>query len=299
MPDVLKQLPLHSWRGQEYPITRASYGFRHEDAEQKIALTSLTIVQPGGARNPTFRYDYAMLQGLHGVGDGVAFELLRKLGDDCWKKEPGPLVDPYWGEWTCKPVSFDTDLDARTRNGSYARAEFIWAPELDSDLPAEGGVLSVEQLANDAETLDQEVAMVMREYDEPAPQPSADPLRAIAGLGEQLNRQIDRLDAALLHVIYSLKSIETALLKFGRKVTRPETLALVRECRRIRVQCHRKLDKAGGSRKRKRITVTTPTHVLTISGQNGMTIKEFAQLNPTALANPLVQPGTTVIVYAS
>lgn len=299
--DALSALPEFEWRGVKYPISTARYSFRHEDAEQKLSFGEVTLRDKLGPQAPSFSYTIPMRQGV-AVGDYAAdlFKQVPQLEEDCWNREPGDLVDPIYGKWTCTPTEYSSEVDVRGgRDGIDVQVTFVWAPTLDDDVRSVGGgVQSVAGLRSDAAALDAEVEKLSRKYDEPSPEPTINPLDAASALTGQLDRNYQKLSAQLADFSRRVEKTERYTAKLIKDVRDPDAFGAHRQARRVRASAER-------TRKRLQdtltetieITLATPKTVLTVVAEAGMTLKEFASLNPSLVAVPLLPVGAKVRVY--
>lgn len=296
--DALSKLQEFSWRGVKYPITSAQYGYRHEAAEHKLAFGDVSVVEQLGRRNPTFSYTIPMQNNIASGPYKQLFKKVLSLDAAMRDRSPGPLTDPVWGNWQVKPVSLASSTEANNRNGVMVEVQFIWAPELEQELIISGGIADVAGLTDEAGKLDAEVKRVFSKNQEPSPGPATDPLSAIAGVGQQLDRAGDKISANIQRFSYQTEKIEAATVRLVRRTRDPDGYGIIRACRRQRASAARLLRQGlDPSRIIVPVVVGQTKHVLSLASELGMTVKEFALINPTALASPLIQAGTKINAY--
>jgi hypothetical protein len=297
--DAYSRLPELKWRGVEYPCMRPRYSFRHEDAEHKLSFGDVTIVEPLGPRNPTFEYVIPMRQGIARGPYEDLFLRVPQLEADCYNREPGELVDPFYGVWTVKPTSYSSTGDERGgRDGLDVQVAFVWAPELDVDVQRHGGIDTISDLRSDGAKLDEEVEALARKYDEPYPGPSIDAFDAPGAVLGQIDRQADRLSAQIGDFARRVEEHERLVLKIQKRTKDPDAFGTHRTARRIRASSYR-TQKAvvDVTRNVGPITIAQAKSVLSVAAEAGMTVKDFLSLNTALASSPVVAAGTTVNVY--
>lgn len=295
--DVLSKLPEFEWRGKKYPTLESEYSFRHEDAEHKLSFGEVTIVEPLGPKNPTFRYTVSMRQG---ISRGPYENLFLKLGEleaDCYDRTPGDLVDPIFGRWTVKPNEFRVRSTGTSQDGVDAEISFIWAPNLDEDVRGVA-VSSIEDLRSEAGLLDATVEALGRKYDEPPPGPTINALDAPSAALGQVDRQVEKTRAQLDDFAYRVEKTERYAKKVIKLARDPDAFGLYRNCRRVRHSANRtKNEVVDLTANISQIVVGQATNLMTVAAENVMSVKEFLSLNPTLAAAPIIPADTTVNVY--
>jgi hypothetical protein len=258
----------------------------------------MSVVEQLGRRNPTFHYTIPMQNNIASGPYKDLFKKVLQLDAAMRDRSPGKLTDPVWGNWQVKPVSFSSSTEANNRNGVNVDVEFIWAPELEQELVISGGIADINGLKDEAGKLDAAVTRLFHKHEEPSPGPSQNPLLIASGVTDQLDRAGDKVSAALNHFSYQTEKIERSTERLLRKTRDPDGYGIIRACRRQRASARRLL-KIGinSSRTVYQVTAAQTKNVLTVAAETGMSIKEFALLNPTLLADPLVPAGTTINAY--
>lgn len=296
--DVYSKLPEFSWRGVEYPITDSEYSFRHEDAEHKLSFGDVTIIEPLGAQNPTFRYTISMRQGISRGPYKDLFLQVPDLEAACSDRTPGPLVDPIYGHWTVKPVEYRSRAGGRDgRDGIDVEVSFVWAPTIDEDVRGTGA-RSLADLRNDAGALDAQVEAVARKYDVPPPGPTMNALDAPSAVLGQIDRQAEKVRAQLGSFAESVAKTERYLAKVIKVARDPDAFGAHRTARRIRHSAERsKKEIEDLTANIVSITIEQSKTLIATAAELGMTVKAFLSLNPTLANTPLLPPGIVVNTY--
>lgn len=295
--DALSLLPVFQWRGKKYPIESSRHSFRHDTAEHKVSYGGITLMEPLGPQNPTFQYVIPMDQG---IARGPYQDLIKEipnLAHDMYDRTPGPLVDPLYGQWTCLPLDFSSDLEARRRSGVPITVSFTWAPDLDTDVRRVGGVDTVSGLASDAGALDEAVTKLFRRHDTAARPPSINPLDLVASVAGTISHNIEKVQAQLKAFTAKVEATEAAVDKLINQTRDPDAFGVKREARRIRRSAIRtQKELVALTQDVGTITIAQQKNLLTIAAEEGMTIKELLSLNASLAKSPIVAAGTTVQV---
>lgn len=299
MPDLdaLSKLPEFEWRGKKYPVLDSEYSFRHDDAEHKLSFGEVSIIEPLGPKNPTFRYTIPMRQGISRGPYANLFLKVGELESDCYDRTPGDLVDPIFGRWVVKPNEFRVRSSGTSRDGVDAEISFIWAPNLDDDVRGVA-VSSLDDLRSEAGVLDATVDTLSREYDVPPPGPTINALDAPASILGQIDRQAERTRAQLDDFAYRVERTERYAKRVIKVARDPDAFGLYRNCRRVRASTERtKKEVEDLTADINKITLATAKNLLTVAAENAMSAKEFLTLNPRLATSPVIPPGTEVSVY--
>jgi hypothetical protein len=297
--DVYGKLPEFSWREKEYPILDSEYSFRHDDAQHKLSFGNVTLVQPLGPQNPTFRYTLSMRQGISRGPYKNLFSQIPTLEQDCYDRTPGPLVDPIYGNWTVKPVDYRSRASGKDgRDGIDVEVSFVWTPTLDDDVRGVAAP-SVEDLRDEGGKLDAEVEKIARKYDEPPPGPTINALDAPAAILGQIDRQAEKTQAQLSAFANSVEKTERFLRKIIKRTRDPDAFGAHRTARRIRASTERsKREVEDLTSNIISITVEQSKTLIATAAELGMTVKQFLSLNPSLAATPMLPQGIIVNKYA-
>jgi hypothetical protein len=298
--DALSLLPGFKWREVEYPVTTCRYSFRHEQAEHRVSYGGITLYEPLGPQNPTFEYTLPMDQGIAIGPYSDLFKKVPSLAEAMLDRTPGPLVDPVYGTFTCVPVSYQSDVESTKRSGALVSASFVWAPDLDTDVPRTGGVDSIADMASDAAALDAEVERIARTYDRAARPPQINPLDLVSSVTGQISRNIEKVQAQLKHFTAKVEKTERYTAKLIKQTRDPDAFGAHREARRIRASAVRTQKEINAlTRDVGQITIAQAKSVVSVAGEANMTVKELLSLNVELARGPLVPAGTVVNVYRS
>lgn len=297
MPDAFDSLAEFEWRGKQYPCTGRRAGFRHEQARHRLVYRSapnggVEYIEQLGPQVPTFNYSIPMREG---IAKGPFKELFAKglfqLWIDMQDPTPGVLVDPYLGPLTVVPDEYSDNLDPQKRDGADVDLQFSIFNEIDEEQTL--APVSLDGLVSDAGKLDEEVEKAFREQQKPSPQPSTNPLAAIAGAGAQLNRSRDRVVSGLAGTSAQLRKVENQI----EELEDPINAELIRESRRLQLDAARLSEKAEPSRVVRVVTVSTAKSLAVIARDLGMTLVDFLKLNPSLAKSPTIPPGSSVTYY--
>jgi hypothetical protein len=292
MTDVFAIAPRFSWRGKEYPILTRSVDFAHESVEHKFQYRDNEIIEQLGAHNLVFRYTLAMREDIAKGPYRNLFSVgLGQLIRDCRNRDPGELVDPIYGLFICTPNSFADESDVNKRDGVDVKVEFRYAPAIDED-DSDVTAATTQSVKTDAGALDQEAAQGSW-HQEPSPEPTTDPLSAIAGVAGQIDAQSNRMSAALDDVAYRCEKIEMLV----DKAEDPKNYPIKRSARRVREAALRAKARAQDPLGHVvQVTTRFGQTVIDLAGSVGMTTLDLLRLNPQLVSQPTVASGTVVRV---
>lgn len=290
MSDVLRLLPPFEWRGQIYPVTERDFDFRQENAPSSIQYRDGQFFESTGAQSPTFRYTIPMRQDIAiGTYKNLFTEALPILFAAMRDRTVGLLIDPIRGPFKCRPQVYGESLNLQMRDGIDVRVEMVHSPDLVDEDEFHRPV-SAQGLASDAGVLDEEIQQVDWKQ-EASPEPSADALDAINGVGAQLDANVGKFNAGLNAYAFKMEKIETT----AKRLENPDGWQIARSARRNRAAALALTKRA--SDPQKRVVPVLTKYSKTISGvaaEEGMTIQELLRLNPGLATLGTVPPGTVV-----
>lgn len=292
--DVLSQLPIASWRGIEVPLLNQQARFDQDQARHVYNFRDNAIIEALGSRNWDIQWTIPFRQGIAIEPFRELFlEVFPRFLDAVRDRSPGDLYDPVLGYYRCRVTSVDFQTVANIRDGVDLTVGFIHAPESgEIDLPA-ADLANVSSLQQGAGALDAAVGEIFRSDDLPPPEPTVDPLRAIAGIGQQVTQQVNRFQAGIVNFQSRVQAVQDAV----EDLESPEFAPLVRSARRLRANAEFAKERAttplGVIR---RITTTVAKGVGAVAAELAVEPEELLRLNPGLAASPLV-PAGTVVVY--
>lgn len=298
MADAFDLLAELEWRGKQYPCTGRKAGFRHEQARHRLVYRAAPngggeYIEQLGPQVPTFNYSIPMSEN---IAKGPFSELFSKglfnLWIDMQDPTPGVLVDPYLGPLTVVPDEYSDNLDPQKRDGADVDLQFSIFNDIDDEQVL--APTSLDGLISDAGKLDEEVEKAFREKQKPSPQPSTDPLSAIAGVGAQLNRSRDRVTSGLAGYSARLRKVENQV----EELEDPINADLIRESRRLQLDAHRLSERAEPTRLVKVTTVNVATSLAVLAKDLGITLVQLLEMNPSLAKSPTVPPGSRVVSNA-
>lgn len=290
--DVLSRLPIASWRGIEVPLLSQQARFDQDQAKHVFQYRDNAVIEGLGSRNWDIQWTIPFRQ-------GIAIEPFRELFLDVFPRfldavrdrSPGDLYDPVLGYYRCRVTSVDFQTVPSTRDGVDLQVGFIHTPEQgEIDLPA-ADLYNVPSLQQGAGALDAAVGELFRSTDRPPPEPTVDPLRAIAGLGQQVTQNVNRVQAGILNFQSNVQAVQDAI----EDLERPDLAPLLRATRRLRANAEFAKERATNPLGIiRRITTTVAKSVGAVAAELAIDPEELLRLNPSLAASPLVPAGTVV-----
>jgi hypothetical protein len=290
--DVFKLLPPFEWRGFQYPVLSRAMSFSHENVQHKLQYRNGELVEQTGARNRTFSYTLALRQDIAKGPYADLFSVgLPQLHKDVFDREPGDLLDPVFGSFTCVPTSFSDETDVNKRDGVDIRVEFVHAPE-DEDADPAGSQVNFSSLVDDGAQLNVELSASGQFEQFVAEGGLTDPLSAIAGVGAQIDRQGDKIVAALDDLAFRCEKVEQQ----ADELEDPKNWPLKRAARRVRESALRLKTRADNPQDRVKVVIRRQQSTLSVvATELGVSVQELLKLNPALAKLPFVPVGTQVL----
>ncbi len=294
--DVGRLVAPFRWRGVQYPVAARSMSFRHEQIEHKIQYQANDYSEPLGPHSFLFRYTIPMREDIAKGPYVNLFNVgLTKLVRDCRSREPGLIEDPFYGTFRCITVSFEETFDVNKRDGTDVQLEFLHSPQFGEGEPLlKDNITGIEGLKSDAGGLEAEVQAADWNQ-EPSPEGVTDILSQINGIGQKGLRQIDKVSARLDDLAFKLRKIDET----ASAAENPDNWLLRDSTRNALDATLRMKDRLTESpaKKVQRVTTRFAKTISVIAAENGMTIQQLLQLNPSiGKGGPLVPAGVEVKV---
>lgn len=293
MPDLdaLSKLQVASFRGVKFPILSRSCEHLYENVEHGIQYRNGMFVDTTGGRNWQFKYTIPFRQGV-AVGPWAdlftqGLPAFLKLYQEALE---GELVDPIHGTVRVRPGSWSETLDAARRDGMDVEVMFTESPPIEQregvqQVPSPASVDSAAGL------LDAQVQTVDWQQYTP-PEPTVNPLDAIAGVVDQVDAEQSRTAARMSGISDRCDRVSRAAEKVEDGGDRASLLI---EASRLRVSAKRAADKgAHPGRTAAKVIVTTTMSLASLARTLGMTLEDLLRANPALGATPSVTPGTEV-----
>jgi len=293
MVDVLQQLQRLSWRDIEVPITSRNVSFDQDQTAHKLVYRDNHLIEALGAGNLRFKYGVPMRQDIaRGPYKNLFVVVLPALLRACRDRSAGPLVDPIYGAFRAKCVTFSDTLDMNRRDGTDIEVEFIHAPELGATDALPEQISGISALGNEAGALDAALAKI--EWgQEPPPEPFADLLGQIDGMLRQLDRYQNKIAAALDRVAFGLEKVEASLTKLGD----PKNAPITRSARRLRGSVRRVKEALNATPgKLQEYVLQTSMTLATLAQTVGVDLEDLLALNASIAKTPFVLAGTRITV---
>ncbi len=290
MSDALKLLPPFEWRGKIYPVIERDFSFSQEGSPNSIQYRDGQFYEMTGAQSPTFSYTIPARQDIAlGIYKNLFTEALPTLYRDCRNRERGDLVDPIRGPFKCKPQMYGEGLNLALRDGIDVRVTFVHSPDI-VDEEEFFTPLSSQGLASDAGALDAEVALVDWKQ-EPTPEPSADVLDAINGVGAQIEANVGKVNSALHAYAFKMEKVEAT----AKRLENPDGWHIARAARRNRAAALALAQRTRDPQKRVvAVLQKYNKQISVVAAELGMTIQDLIRLNP-ALASLGTVPAGTIL----
>ena len=293
MTDVLRLLKRSSFRGLEFPFTRRTVGFRHDNVGHLIEFRNDELIEMKGARGLVFRFEVPCFEGVTAKPWTNLFKvLLPKLFAAMRDKTPGPLVDSVHGEFRVAPGSYDESLDpAAHRDGAPVTIEFINAPLME-EVERKGEIAGLEELQSTGRRIDEDVMRIPWEQELP-PEPTVEPLSAITGFIRQAEFAGNKVLNGLERYTYQLEQLNQAV----EDQSDPKTYALKRRVRRqIDAAERTKRNLSDPFKPLRSITVESAVSIGELAAQVGKDVQDLIKTNSQLARTPLIQPGTVIWV---
>lgn len=288
MTDVFVDLKDPIWRGFEFPITERTVSFVQGTAKHRIQYKDGQPLESIGTENRIWKYSIPMREAVR----KNLFAVTGPFMEACRDRSDGTLLDPIHGFVNAKCINYDEVLTAARRDGVDVSVQFEESP-LPDEREEEDKTETPQAVRTGANELDSEVELIDFEQYE-TPEPTVNPLDAISGVGAQVNRQGNRVAAAMEDTAFRMRKVEDQL----NLLKDPNNEPVRRSARRLRLQSTDLARNASDVRGTVKSIVTKyGKSAFAIAKELGITIDEFRRLNPLLAGDPNVPPGSTVKYY--
>jgi hypothetical protein len=297
MTDVLVRMQRCGWRFIEFPITSRKYGFQQEQAKHRYIFRDQQLIESLGAENPTYRYTIPFREDISkGPYRHLFTEVYPEFLNACLDRTRGILSDPVHGDINVKCVSLSEDLDVNKRDGIDVECEWIVAPlesELAQDLTTQ--IKTLQGAADDARRFDADIKKIDWKQ-EPPPKATVSPLDFISGIGGQLEVAGGKVTSALADYSFRLeKSVATI-----DRLKDPNLAPTRQQARRLQtavLDLEDRTDITGIHPVKKTTSVVNRSFSAT-AALLGMSVQQFARLNPQFARAPFVKAGSILRSFA-
>ncbi len=297
MTDVLKKMQRTGWRFIEFPITSRKFGFQQEQAKHKYIFRDEQLIESLGAENPTYRYTIPFREDIaRGPYKNLFTVIYPGFLNACLDRTRGVLSDPVHGDVYVKCVSLSEDLNVERRDGIDVECEWIVSPlesELAQDLTTQ--IKTLQGAADDARKFDDDIKKIDWKQ-EPSPQATVSPLDFISGIGGQLEVAGGKVTSALADYSFRLeKSVATI-----DRLKDPNLAPTRQQARRLQAAVLNLEDRTDitGIRPVRRTTTVVNRSFTATAALLGMTVQEFARLNPQFARAPFIKAGSILRSFA-
>lgn len=305
--DVFRDLPRLTWRGGiELPLLRRRAHFDHEQIRHKLSFRDLEFVDGLGLHNWVFEYTIPFRQGINvGPYRDLFVVGLPQFLKDCRDRTPGELLDPVLGTFHARCVSLRDESDPGRRDGDDVDVIFVQAPE-PGEIDQLGAPLAGLELTRaEGARLDGLIAAIPPEelaalnLDPNSLVIGPDFLDQIAGFGQQIAAQGDRLTAYAAKYENKLANIERAMDAINKHTASPSKAPIIRSLRRVQDQVNRIAAKgAFPGQSLASYIVQADTTPGPLAAKLKMAVPALLLANP-ALPLPLIPAGTIVQYLAA
>jgi hypothetical protein len=287
--EVFSKLPFAEFRGERFPISGRTVRHAHEVAKTIIQYFGKQLAEIVNGDNLVFEYTIPFRNGVSiSPYRGALFnEAFPAFWRNYINTEVGPLVDPFRGEYQVLPGSWEEMLDLQKTDGLDVRIMFVEAPTIEGTTQQ---IATVYGATSDALALDSECSKIDWQQEEP-PQPSTDPLSAVAGIMTQVADVPGKIAAKMYDTSARLQKIEDALTRLED----PKTAAApVRAARTLRLKSNRLALHALSIKPIRSAVNNTVRTVAAVAAEVGMSVEDFLKLNSALARSPLVPIGAVI-----
>ncbi len=293
MTDVLREMQRAAWRFIEFPITSRKYGFQQQQARHRYIFRDQQLIESLGVDNPTYRYTIPFREDISkGPYRHLFTVVYPDFLDACIDRTRGVLSDPVHGDVNVKCVSLSEDLDVNKRDGIDVEVEYIIAPlesEITQDLTTQ--VKTLQGAADDARRFDAAIKKIDWKQ-QPPPAATVSPLDAISSIGNQVEVAGGKITSALADYSFRIeKSVETI-----DRLKDPNLAPTRQQARRLQAAVLAMEDRTDftGIHPIAKTTTTVNRTLSATAALLGMSLQEFARLNPAFARSPLIRAGSVI-----
>lgn len=284
---VFRNAPRMRFRSVTVPLLEDKASFRHETIQHPIQYRDLRRVDSLGLHNWVLNVQIPFLRGISQGSYGQLYpDVFNRFVAACRDRSPGQLIDPVLGDVRVKCVSFSVTATPSKADGVIVDVEFLQAPE-DIEPDDDGTPKNTAEMADSADQLDQELEIVDWEQEVP-PEPTVNPLAAINSIGRQIERQGDKIGAALHDYAFRMEQIEET----ANRLENPQKSEVIRAVRRNRDSATQLAKRVREPQKTiVRVTANTRASIQSVALDVNMTVEAFIRLNPSLAKIGFVEQG--------
>lgn len=287
---VFRKAPKLSFRGIKAPVLEDRSSFRHENIQHPIQYRDRQFIESTGLKNWIINVRLAFRKGISVPGYGDLYPtVFQQFVVAFENRAPGILIDPVLGQKRVKPVSILINAAPDKADGVDVDAEFIEAPE-DIQPADDGAPKNTAEMTDQAAAFDQQIELAYRRWQEPPPDPTVNPLSAINSIGRQVERQGNKISAALHGVAFRAEQIEETT----RRLEQPDKSQAIRVVRRLRDSALQLAKRVREPQKViVRVIANTDAAINAVAADADMTVEAFIRLNPRLAQSGRVIQGST------
>lgn len=287
----IRRLPVPSWRGILFPGKNRKHRFAHEASPQHVSYADGDFFDMTGQRARTWSYQIPFNEGLTRNWETLFSKTYAKFYEAYRDRTPGTLVDPLQGPVLCVPGSYDDELSPMVLDGVSVDVTFSeHTPVKGSQLDSPPDLTSI---LSDASSLDNNVRG--KSWGSNIPEPTTDPLSAVAGIINQGVKARRKVRAALLRVSDRAAKVERACDELGANGG-PKVNLIRRQARKLRLDARRVADAPPREMIGRAIEIANdqPKTVMQAARDAGMDLADFIDLNRDLAKQSIVAPGRTI-----
>jgi hypothetical protein len=283
--DELSALQPASFRGFRFPVTSRTHTEGTDKIVTSIVYRNGVYVQILARAGREFTYQVPMRSGINTSGYKRLFAQVPEFFETYRNTEPGPLIDPVFGEILAAPGSWTDELTAMLRDGVDVSISFTEHVPIGEVVDSKPPTLQSIELDNVA--LDAIVTATPWTLQTTPETEGTDPLSAAAGLMNQVSYANDTLNAHVLAVGSKAGRVERAAEKLGIAGD-PARMA----ARKLRLDCERT---ANAPPREKFGTVVqvvqeAPQTISQLAMASGMTVEELLRADANMARNIISPP---------
>jgi len=307
MTDSFSQLQKFSWRGIEVPLLSRRASFSHQEVTHQIQYSSGEIIEITLKNNWRFDYTIPFREDIVKGGYGLLFSQTFALFLAAFENgEPGTLVDPVLGSKKARPLMFTDVSDVNRRDGDDVDVSFVehkTTKDLENQVDKDP---SIEAIIIDSRSIDSQIATQSWGGDPPTqissdlvnweqelpPEPTINPIDAVAGIFRQVERVNQKSKAVYQDTSRRLGALEDSISSSSDAAFKWPIYA---NARTLRLQVLRAESRERARRRPlRRSTLPMVMTPMDAAGIFGLSLTQFLELNPSLKNSTSIEQGTII-----
>jgi hypothetical protein len=292
---VFEAMEYLQWRDVLLPVQDWEHRFAHDTVQHHIIYRSGVAIDMLGAQARTFSYVLPLRQGILRAPFSNAFTAIYYRFYEAYRdKTADTLIDPVHGAIWAVPGEWNAATTPEGMDGVSVRVSFT------EDVPVDGAKTdsppTFDGVEGEAASFDEEIAAIQWTR-EVMPEPTTDPLSAITGFGQQVNRSIEKSKAHFSRIAQKANEAESTCEELQRNgvpgMNGPRLAARKLRVDATRVANASPIDAPGQVIS---IVLDAPKSLVQIARDTGMEISELIRLNAGIARLPFVAAGVPIFV---